>query len=247
MSCEGAHGLLLAAGVFFECLSMLLRSLLCPAAVCCAAAILHARCCPVAIKWQLTHWPVVLCGAAGISFFGGNPIGTPQVAYAVASAYPQYREWLDINHKLKAPATGQKLQFFITHYAFVRMKVCANTMLAGGFVNLVVQCAHPQLTDCPVLCADACVPKLKLRLRRATPDLPQRKDMGAAHNLAAAAETMLLREELKAFHVPDDCPWAIIDDGCEAFIDDEVRAYFEAQFGEYVSTFKVEETLEQDM
>ena len=97
------------------------------------------------------------------------------------------------------------------------------------------------------VCADACVPKLKLRLRRATPDLPQRKDMGAAHNLAAAAETMLLREELKAFHVPDDCPWAIIDDGCEACIDDEVRAYFEAQFGEYVSTFKVEETLEQDI
>lgn len=50
-----------------------------------------------------------------------------------------------------------------------------------------------------------------LRLRRATPDLPQRKEMGAAHNLADAAETMLLREELKAFHVPDDCPWAIID------------------------------------
>jgi hypothetical protein len=66
------------------------------------------------------------------AFFGDDPIGSPQVAYAVPSAYPQYREWLDTNHKLKAPATGQKLHFFITHYAVVRMKVCANTVLAGG-------------------------------------------------------------------------------------------------------------------
>jgi hypothetical protein len=90
-----------------------------------------------------------------------------------------------------------------------------------------------------------CVPKLKLRLRRAAPDLLQRKDMGAAHNLAVAAETMLLRAELQAFKVSDDCPYAVIDDGCEAFIDDEVRAYFEAKFGEYVGTFKVEESPEE--
>lgn len=86
----------------------------------------------------------------------------------------------------------------------------------------------------------------QLRLRRAQPDLRARKETGISHSVAIAAEVMLLREELKAFEVPASCPYAIIDDGCTAFIDDAVQNYFDRQHGPYVASFKVQETREDE-
>jgi hypothetical protein len=72
---------------------------------------------------------------------------------------------------------------------------------------------------------------LQLRYRFQHPDL-RSPIKGNSHNVALAAELMLLRKELAAKPRPADSSFKVVDNCGTFFIDDEVKAYYNRTFKE---------------
>jgi hypothetical protein len=81
---------------------------------------------------------------------------------------------------------------------------------------------------------------MQLRERKRDPFVAIRKERGTSHGVLIAAEEMLLRQELKAFPLPDTLNIEVVDDGYDGYVDQEVQQYFDAHFGDYVASFMVQ-------